>query len=381
VQGAVEFDSTIIKGNIISSSLTADANKFFVTQHRNYEILIDAKTFVKTEKQKPEFGGEVKVIRSDVYLPALVSDDKGKSDNDIPMLVEALYVEKDSLLFEGGKKRESSNAEKIRKALLDSLTGRLQVEIPRNTWIKSDDMRIELSGEVDIVKTGPYFELFGNIDIVRGHYILYGKKLNIKESQLIFQGGEQLDPNLNFNAEYIYRGSDKEKRYLELLVSGKLSEPDITFLLDGAEITETDGISIIVFGATSDEIGYSGQNGLLSSVGSNAVASVLTNQLSKTIGAQFNLDMIEVTATENWQSAAFMVGKYITNDLFVMYQRGFGEVEGDEITPETITLEYELNEIVFLRLQSGSAKTSGMDVILKFEQKKKEVSPKDSPDF
>ena len=80
--------------------------------------------------------------------------------------------------------------------------------------------------------------------------------------------------------------------------------------------------------------------------------------------------MIEVNATENWQSAAFVVGKYITNDLFVIYQRGFGEVEGDEITPETVTIEYELNKNLFLRLQSGSSKTSGLDVILKFEKKR-----------
>lgn len=371
ITGEVEFDSTIVKGNIVSSSLTADANNFFLAQHRNYDILIDAKTFVKTGNTNPEFGGNIKVIRSDIFLPAFMSSNKGIDENNIPMLVEALNPKPDSVQLKIKTQKQISKSEKIQEALLDKLTGKLNVEIPRNTWIKSDDMRIELRGDVDIVKTGPYFELFGNIDIVRGQYILYGKKLKIQESQIIFQGGEKLDPNLNFIAEYVYRGSDKQKRYLELLITGKSSEPEIRFTLDGNEITETDGISILVFGAASDEIGYSGQNGLVGSIGTSAVASVITSQLSKTIGTQLNLDMIEVTATENWQSAAFMVGKYITNDIFVMYQRGFGEVEGDEITPETVTVEYELNNIVFLRLQSGSSKTSGLDMILKFEQKKK----------
>ena len=99
------------------------------------------------------------------------------------------------------------------------------------------------------------------------------------------------------------------------------------------------------------------------------LAKAVTSQLSKTLGTRFNLDMIEVTATENWQSAAFVVGKYVTNDLFVIYQRGFGETDGDEITPEMIILEYELNRILFVRLQSGSSKESGFDVILKFESK------------
>lgn len=372
ITGEMEFDSTIIKGNLISSSLIADARNFFLAQHRNYEVLIDAKTFVNTGTTNPEFGGNIKVIRSDIFLPAFMGDTKDIDENDIPMLVDAVFPKTDSLFLITKTEKEISKSEKLKAALLDNLTGKINVEIPRNTWIKSNDMKIELRGDLDVVKTGPYFELFGNIDIVRGQYILYGKKLKIQESQLIFQGGEKLDPNLNFIAEYVYRGSDKQKRYMELRVSGKLSEPDITFILDNNEITETDGISILVFGATSDEIGYSGQNGLIGSVATSAVASVITSKLSKTIGAQLNLDMIEVTATENWQSAAFMVGKYITNDIFVMYQRGFGEVEGDEITPETVTVEYELNEYIFLRLQSGSSKTSGMDVILKFEKNKKE---------
>ncbi|MDB4582703.1 translocation/assembly module TamB domain-containing protein [Draconibacterium sp.] len=372
VTGEVEFDSTIVKGKIISSSLKADANNFFITSNRNYEILIDANTFVKTGAQNPEFGGQIKVIRSDVFLPAVLSKDRTKMENDTPMLVEALFTEGDTLLVENLSSTKKTKKLVNTAELMSNLTGKLNVEIPRNTWIKSDNMRIELSGDVDIIKSASYFELFGNIDVLRGYYMLYGKKLNIKEGQIIFQGGEELDPNLSFITEYVYRGNDKQKRYLSLLITGKVSEPEITFMLDGAEISETDGISVLIFGATSDEIGYSGQNGIVSSIGFNAVANVISSQLSKTVGTQLNLDMIEVTATENWQSAAFVVGKYITNDIFVIYQRGFGEVEGDEITPETITIEYELNEKLMLRLQSGSSTTSGMDVILKFEQEMKD---------
>ena len=203
-------------------------------------------------------------------------------------------------------------------------------------------------------------------------YIVLGKKLQINEGEIIFKGGEEFDPTLNFNATYTFRDSEKEKRELDIVVTGLLSDPTIEFLLDEELLTESEAVSILVFGKTVDEIGYDGQTGLASSMGSSMVAQMISSQLGKTLGSRFNLDMIEVTATENWQSAAFVVGKYIGNDLFVTYQRGFGETEGDEITPETITLEYELNRLLFLRLQSGSSKTSGFDVILKFEQKMKD---------
>ncbi len=372
VNGDVEFDSTMVKGKITSSSLIADASNFFVAKNSSYEIKIDANTFLKRGETTPEFGGTIKVIHSDFNIDELLAKgNDGEDDEHEPLLLQAISVKKDSIITTDIqksklKKRENSSA------FFKDLTGRVKLDIPRNTWIRSKDMNLELRGEVDVVKTGPFFEIFGNIEINRGHYILYGKKLNINEGEIIFQGGEEIDPMLNFNATYTFRDDKKEKRELDLTVTGLLSDPTIEFFLDEELVTESEAVSILIFGKTIEEMGYSSQNGLVSSMGSSMAAQVVTAQLSKTLGSRFNLDMIEVTATENWQSAAFAVGKYIGNDLFVTYQRGFGETEGDEITPETITLEYELNRILFLRLQSGSSKTSGFDVILKFEQKMKD---------
>ena len=368
LSGELEFDSTLISGNIISSTLQADANNFYVARNRNYELLIDANSFLKMGQSNPEFGGKIKVLRSDIYLPAIMTREMEEADENEPILVQALEEQHDTIALNSESMKRGKQTDKNKSSLFDDVTGRLNVEIPRNTWIRSNQMRLEFRGDVEIVKTGPYFELFGNLQIPRGHYVLYGRKLNIKDSELIFNGGEEFDPNLNFNAEYVFRGQDREKSYLELLVTGKLSDPQINFKLDDASITETDGMSVLIFGKTSDELGFSEQNGIVGSIGSNAVAGLITSQLSRTIGAQFNLDMIEVTATENWKSAAFVVGKYITNDIFVIYERGFGEEEGNEITPETITVEYELNDNLFLRLQSGNSITSGVDMILKFEQ-------------
>ncbi len=380
MNGELVFDSTMVRGNILATSLQADARNFFITQHRNYEVQIDANTFVKTGNGEPVYGGNIKVLRSDVFLPAIMKDERPGAVEDLPMLVKALETKQDSFLITNTLADKKLSSEELGSQFINRLRGRLNVEIPRNTWIRSEDMRLEIGGDVEIVKTGPDFELFGSVKLLRGYYLLYGKKLNIKESEVIFEGGDDFDPILNFQAEHIFRGSDRQKRYLDLLVTGKLSEPTISFKLDGTEITENDGVSVLLFGATSDQIGYSEQEGMIGSIGSQALAGMITSQLSKTIGAQFNLDMIEITATDNWQSAAFVVGKYITNDIFVIYERGFGEVDGDEITPETITVEYELNDMLFLRLQSGSSITSGFDVILKFEQdmkKKKLKTPKE----
>jgi translocation and assembly module TamB len=330
--------------------------------------LVDANAYVKMGENYPEFGGNVNVKHSEFVLPKLLGIDKeNETEDDSPLLLQAIQNNDttisnlEEIIEEVEKKRGTEFRE--------NLTGRIKLIIPRNTWLKSDEMNLELRGELDLVKTGPNFELFGDVTVNRGHYLLYGRKLVMQESKIIFQGGVDFDPTLDVVAEYTFRDSKKTKRILALTVNGLLSDPTINFTLDRNALSESEAVSILVFGKTPDEMDTSGQNGLVGSVGSNMVAQVLTSQLNKTLGSALNLDMVEITATENWQSAAFVVGKYITNDLFMTYQRGFGETEGDEITPETLTLEYELNRIFFLHLQSGNSKTSGLDVILKFEQK------------
>lgn len=369
VSGELAFDSSLIRGNLAATSLQADAKNFFLAQNRNYEVLIDAGTFLKTGDGKPEYGGKIKVLSSDIFLPALMKESGPGPATDVPMLLQAVNRNNENAGLADTTSNKASDSKETENIFMDRLRGRLNVEIPRNTWIRSDDMRLELSGDMEIVKTGPNFELFGSVEIIRGYYIFYGRKMNVEESSMTFEGGEEFDPTMNFRARYLFRGSNRQKRTLDLHLTGKLSDPTVAFKLDGADITENDGVSVLLFGTTSDQIGYSEQEGMIGAMSSQAVASLLSTQLSKTLGNQLKLDVIEITATENWQGAAFVVGKYITNDIFVIYERGFGEVDGDEITPETITVEYELNNKLFLRLQSGSSVTSGFDVILKFEEK------------
>jgi len=96
------------------------------------------------------------------------------------------------------------------------------------------------------------------------------------------------------------------------------------------------------------------------------VSNIVSDRLSRAVSEDLKLDVIEVNAQDNWQSAAFVVGKYITDEIFVTYKREFGQSSDNEIVPETITLEYELKKNIFLQMLQGDPKHSGMDVFFKF---------------
>jgi autotransporter translocation and assembly factor TamB len=97
------------------------------------------------------------------------------------------------------------------------------------------------------------------------------------------------------------------------------------------------------------------------------VSNILSDRLSRSLGEDLSLDIIEVNARDNWKSATFMVGKYLTENLFLTYERSFGEGDQNVTNPETISLEYQVSKSFFLQLIQGDAKVSGLDMFFKIE--------------
>ncbi|PWE01352.1 translocation/assembly module TamB domain-containing protein [Marinilabilia rubra] len=369
VKGILKFDTTLVAGDFSDANLSLKASEFFVSHHRNHEVQIDADAWVKINDDKPQYGGNLTVLRASFYLPALL-DMGGSSEINKPLLVQAMEeTPGDSVVVEEGDTIQIRPKEQIPQTdLVKNMTGKMNVRIPRNTWVKSEDMNLELYGDFDLLKNNEYFEIFGTLGISRGYYTLYGRKLIIREGELSFQGGEEINPRVNLKAAYQFRGKDKQKNELIMIAGGTAFEPNLSFTLNGTNITERDAMAYLIFNQSFDELSFSNQEGVSGNVPSAMLSGLVSSQLTKTVGKTFNLDMVEIKAGEDWESATFMVGKYITNNLFVTYQRGFGENEEESLTPQTITLEYEVTRNLSLRLTQGDVKDSGVDVILKFEK-------------
>ncbi len=376
-EGNLVFEGNIIEQDFSSVDLSLHANKFFLVKHYNYELQFSADTYLRGEGDSTVFGGDVRITRSKVFLPALTGDaDDAKTLQELgePMLVSAMEYDTLNIVQTAEKKEEEEFAP---PEFLKEIKGQIKLEIPKNTWIKSPDMLMELAGDLDVLIEDANIEPFGDIRIVRGHYDLLGKRFKVNEGQLIFEGGQEINPRVILEAVYTFRTASREKKKLHLHVSGRAMSPEMKFTLDDTEIDEGDAISYIMFGRSLDELTYGQRKGLQEESGDGAgakeianqlAASMLSSQLTKTLGKQFNLDMVEVNAEDNWEGASFVVGKYLTNDLFMIYQKGFGETQDGEAVPEIVTLEYEVIKNLFLQLIEGDSRSSGFDVIIKLEK-------------
>ena len=373
--GKLSLKDDVLSGMVKSSEFQFDAKDFYVVQHKDYEVQISGNAGLSGTPDEAKYNGIITVNRSRIYLPALTEVNGTAASADpkgLPMLVKA--TRPDTMIVDsiGVVPLQAADSIEQYAAMYENLRGSLKLRFPRNSWIRSDEMRLEIGGELDIVKEGRDPELFGTVRVIRGHYDLYGRRFNIKEGQLVFQGGIEFDPNVSLEAAYTFRTAEREKKTLTLYVSGRASLPEIRFELDNRAVPEGDAVAYLLFGRSFDQL-TSGQRTEVgggsseTDVAKRIAANFVSNKISQTIGQQLNLDVIEIKAQENLSAATLTVGKYLTSDLFVSYQRGIGSIEDNDIARELVTLEYEILRFLFLQLIEGDSRESGADVIFKFE--------------
>jgi translocation and assembly module TamB len=383
--GAARFKDNFTADELENFFLDIKTHKFYIVKRPNYDLQVSSDIHLKGDTHNPKFGGHINILRSSVYLPAVMGKNGKTAEESIepvPMLVEASEQPVDTAdttktaMIKSDSTDEEPSESRVYTNIYRNLQGDIKISIPKNTWIKSPQMRMEISGDLDVVKNGPDPELFGNIRVVRGYYDLYGRRFNLKDGQLFFEGGAEFNPRILLEAEYVFRTPAREKKHLNLQVSGRVMSPEFSFNLDGVNISEGDAVSYIIFGRSLDELTYGQRTDMKQNTGGlsseadlarGLAGKVLSDQLSRTLGKELGLDIIEINAEDNWQGASFVAGKYLTNDLFLSFQKGFGEIQDNEFAQETVTLEYEFIKNLFLQLIEGNSKTSGFDFIFKFD--------------
>jgi translocation and assembly module TamB len=375
--GKAEFSDEFYKGQLGKSDLKMRFNRFNLVNHEHYNMQLTGNVDVVGSADSLMFTGDVVVPRSYFYLPAVMRLFGTITAPPIakPHLVAEL--EKGLVVIDTTVEKQIVDTLKVSMPVgnfFNRVSGQVKINIPRNTWIKNDDMRVELSGDLYALKHSSFVELFGTIDVVRGQYELLGKTFVIERGSVNFQGGEDMNPVLDLVAAYTLRSPDRSEHKLELYVKGKALAPEISFSFAGESVSEGDAISYILFGTNLDALN-TGQQAALSGGGGTdqlqtVASSMLASQLTRILGNTFNVDYVDVKSSGSFDNAHLAVGKYITPKLFVSYERYFGNANDKDksVSDYEVKMEYELFKFLFLQLSSSPLR-NGLDVIFKLYSK------------
>ncbi len=360
--------STVINlqnNHLDSLQFNIKAKDWQALKNRDMDLKISSDLQITGNTTNPTFSGYLNILRARIYLPALLAKDKKKVELSPPLLLANTSTNDLS-------ESNETQATKQPSQTMKNLRGKLKVSFPNNIWISSKEMNIELGGELEVIKNSPDFSLAGNVEVIRGNYTLYGRRFNIVSGNVYFRGESDINPGINIVADYIMRSASQEKMTLSIKITGQLQQPSIQFLLDDEEISEGDGISYIVFGKSTAQLS-SGERGQIDSSGEDNLAtkilvSQIASRVTNLIQNRLNLDVVEFRGDSNLRQAQVVVGKYLTNNLFLSYEKELSFGHNNDVTPEKITLEYEIIPRLFLQGTQGGDNATGLDLIWKYQK-------------
>jgi translocation and assembly module TamB len=227
----------------------------------------------------------------------------------------------------------------------------------------------------------------GELNVREGKYQAYGQKLDIEQGQLLFTGGSLDNPGVriravrtfnntnsqfagssqlfDFNPENLQNYDFNNKTTVGIELSGRLNSTKVKLFSIPPNLSQADILSMLILGRPANQANKSGARLLLTAISSMNLDSgtkglQLVDQLKQTLGLDFdvqNTSEYNQKTNQMNEGTAFVVGKALTNRLYLSYNIGLLQEDVN-----VLTLKYLLNQFFSLQV-STSDSGSGIDLL------------------
>ncbi|HEX5678409.1 MAG TPA: translocation/assembly module TamB domain-containing protein [Alcanivorax sp.] len=211
-------------------------------------------------------------------------------------------------------------------------------------------LRATLTGELRVSQQpGQPVQLYGKLIITEGRYRAYGQNLLIENGRLLFQGAPD-NPGLDIRA---VRKIPSENLVVGVQLSGTLQAPKAS-IFSNPSLEESEAMAYLVTGRSLNRGSQSDSAQVAQALALYGLqkGSGVTDKIGDTLG----LDEISVGSDWETSDAALMLGKQISDRLYLTYAVGLF----DAIS--TVMLRYTLTRQLHLEAQSSS-KSQSIDLI------------------
>jgi autotransporter translocation and assembly factor TamB len=242
------------------------------------------------------------------------------------------------------------------RPFLPFLRADVQVELPRNVWVRGPGTAIELSGTLIVVKElGEPFVLGGTVETVRGFASFYSGKFAIDQGRVTFTGTPEINPVLEVTVTRAVSGYT-----VSIHVSGRAKSPQLR-LSSTPDLPQADIVTLLVVGKTSDRLTESERSGL-SSRAPQIVGNVAAGELEQLLAKPLGFDTLDIQTGDKLGSGKVSVGRYITQDIFLLYERQSGTEKGNKVG-----VEYSINRHLKVRGSSSDTGDSALDILWRID--------------
>ncbi len=196
----------------------------------------------------------------------------------------------------------------------------------RGIWLRNSYADIELSIDLNLRKTLTETFYSGNLITRQGNIYYLDHNLNLTEGSIKFDNINELNPDLNLNAEMYTRSmkinSDNPERVkIKLNLTGTLSQPIFNFYSEPAILSQDDIISYLTLNVTPQEISAAEQREIFNKLVSERFLGYFEREIAKKLRSYIRLDYLQFESGlfEGGKTAKVTVGKYIADNLYATY--------------------------------------------------------------
>jgi autotransporter translocation and assembly factor TamB len=300
------------------------------------EAFGDAKLKVTGTMAKPVLEGKLVLREASIPLP-----EKGRK--------EMVKIPPDDPWLKGTRVATGSRSPLQSQKLPFDLN--LAVEIPRNLWLRNDDINVEIGGDLKLTNPEGTLRVEGDLKTREGSVRMLNRRFQVTKGSVNFFGARTLLPTIDIEAETKVR-----ETMVRIHLTGTIEEPKLDFTSEPSQ-TESDIVSLLLFGRTSSEL-TSGETNFVQEQAGTVAASYVSAQLEREVGQKLGLDVVEIQAAEGNERVA--VGKYVSSNTLVRaYQEMGTESYGG------VAVEHALSNEFDLEVSADDRGESGIDLLWK----------------
>jgi translocation and assembly module TamB len=305
--------------------LYVTANEVQVLENEYGEVELSAQLTVMGDLQTPLISGTISIDRGVIEASDLLN----------------------RLSARGYQRAPLGEGEDLEAGSYDRSSVSITLEMPDNVIIRGRDLRsgsgplglgdinVTVGGALTIAKeTGERPDVLGSVSVVRGNYQFQGRQFAIqRDSQITFQGSPT-NPALNVDAERVISGVTANVH-----LGGTLQQPELV-LSSNPPLDQGDILSLIVFNQAMNELPTEQRVSLAARAGVLAAGAIAT-PLSDSVRSALDLDTFEIRPGETAASASVIVGRQVSERLFVGFRHEFGADEASQVS-----FEYRVSELL-----------------------------------
>ena len=306
--------------------LTATFQNFQAVGRRDVEGNISGQVHLGDTYLKPLLTGNLSVDHGTLFLEEFVRSAEvvDLSDPRFPALVDTAALSGRPLL------------EGLNNPFLQNLRANVDLSVPRDAWLRSEDMNVEMGGDliVSYDRSKRDVVLVGDLQALRGSYTVLGRRFDVQSGTIGFIGTSGVNPTLDIEAASRVRTVEQGQLEVTATVSGTLTQPRVTLSTDEQGVAQSDLVSYLIFGRPSSQLVAGAGQGGVGSAALGATVSYATGTLATRIGTvlsqQIGLDYFNISTLGEYGVASgavrssflagtqFEVGQYLGEDVFVV---------------------------------------------------------------